>query len=60
MKRISIHLPEEMIERLTKHSEETGIPQAEIVRQGLEIRLNQMDEEAFHKAEYRINQPDRR
>ncbi len=56
MKRISIHLPEEMIERLTKHSEDTGIPQAEIVRQGLEIRLNQMDEEAFHKAEYRTNQ----
>ncbi len=55
MKRISIHLPEEMIERLTKHSEDTGIPQAEIVRQGLEIRLNQMDEEAFHKAEYRTN-----
>ncbi len=59
MKRISIHVEDEMLERLAQHSDDTGIPQAEIVRQGLEIRLNQMDEEAFHKAEYRTNQPDR-
>lgn len=60
MKRISIHLPEEMIERLTKHSEDTGIPQAEIVRRALEVRLDQMDEEQFHRAEYNTSTADRR
>lgn len=55
MKRISIHLEDRMLERLAEHSERTGIPQAEIVRQGLEIRLNQLDEEAFNRAEYRTN-----